>query len=157
MMKAPLETVRISQQGKDQLMKLRRNTGIENWNVLARWALCASLRDPKSPPPFADRLEGGVEMTWKVFAGEQSDVYSGLIRVRAPQDGFGSSEDEIGQCLRAHVHRGLGFLTSGTSTRSIADLVERWILQGGQQPLPSSRGKSVRVTKGAAHRRPRGG
>lgn len=152
MMKPPIETVRISQQGKEQLMKLRRHTGIENWNALARWALCASLRDPKAPPPYADRLEGGVEMTWKVFAGDQSDIYAGLIRTRAPQDGFGESDDDIGKCLRAHLHRGLGFLTSGTSTRSIADLVDRWILSSGQQP-PSSSGRAVRVSSGASVRR----
>lgn len=128
-MRVPIETVRISQQGKDQLMKLRRHTGIENWNVLARWALCASLRDEKPPAPFADKIEGGVEMTWKVFAGDNSDLYSALVRLRAPKDGYGSTDEAAGQCFRAHLHRGLGFLTSGMSTKSIADLVERWIIQ----------------------------
>jgi DNA sulfur modification protein DndE len=38
-MKPPVETVRISKQGRDQLIKIRRQTGIENWNIICRWAL----------------------------------------------------------------------------------------------------------------------
>ena len=41
-----LETVRLSQRGKEQLIKLKRVTGIKQWNVLCRWALCVSLADP---------------------------------------------------------------------------------------------------------------
>lgn len=128
-MKAPIETIRISQQGKDQLIKLRRNTGIEHWNVLCRWAFCASLRDPKAPTAFSDKLEGGVEMTWKVFAGEHADLYAGLTRMRAKEDGWAGSEEEIGQYLRAHLHRGLNFLSSGTATKSLAELCSKWITE----------------------------
>jgi len=131
-MKPPIETIRISQQGKDQLIKLRRNTGIANWNVLCRWAFCVSIRDSKPPIAFSDRLEGGVEMTWKVFAGEQSDIYAVLARLRARQDGASETDDEIGACIRAHLHRGLGYLASGNTTRSLSELSNRWILGHGR-------------------------
>ena len=36
-------SVRVNQQAKDQLIKLKRITGIKQWNVLCRWALCLSL------------------------------------------------------------------------------------------------------------------
>ena len=42
-------TVRISQLGRDQLVKMKRTTGLKQWNVLCRWALCASLRDETVP------------------------------------------------------------------------------------------------------------
>ena len=126
-MKHPTETVRISQQGKDQLLKLRRQTGIEHWNVLCRWAFCASLREPRAPAAYVEKLDGGVEMTWKVFAGEQSDVYAALTLMRARQDGFPETPDGVAACLRAHLHRGLGYLASGTNTRSLSDMVARWL------------------------------
>ena len=34
-----VEHIRLSKQAKNQLIKLKRVTGIEHWNVLCRWAL----------------------------------------------------------------------------------------------------------------------
>jgi len=106
-MKSPVETIRISRQGRDQLIKLRRQTGIEHWNVLCRWSFCASIRDKSSPPSITQKLDGGVEMTWKVFAGDQSDIFASLILLRASKDGFPATSEGLANCLRAHLHRGL--------------------------------------------------
>jgi DNA sulfur modification protein DndE len=125
-MKPPVESVRIGKQGRDQLIKIRRQTGIENWNIICRWAVCVSLRESTPPPVPRERLEGGVEMTWKVFAGEESDLYAALIITRASKDGFTDLNDALGKCLRAHVNRGLSYLSSGTETRSISDFLRRW-------------------------------
>jgi DNA sulfur modification protein DndE len=137
-MRHPTETVRISRQGKDQLLKLRRQTGIEHWNVLCRLALCASLRESRAPSPHSEKLDGGIEMTWKVFAGDQSDIFSAVAHVRARQDGFSDTTDGVAACLRAHIHRGLGYLASGTNTRSISDMAKRWLL-GDSQPRNTHR------------------
>ena len=126
-MKIPLETIRIGQQGKEQLLKLRRSTGIEHWNVLCRWAFCASLKENSAPPPFQQKVNGGVEMTWKVFAGDQSDIYAALSWLRIQQDGFPNTVEGAANCFRAHLHRGLRFLASGKKKKSISDLVVEWI------------------------------
>ena len=125
-MKPPVETVRISKQGRDQLIKIRRQTGIENWNIICRWALCVSLREPTPPTVPRERLDGGVEMTWKVFAGEESDVLAALMLVRAEKEGFLANSDGVSKCLRAHVNRGLSYLSSGQETKAISDFVHRW-------------------------------
>ena len=125
-MNPPVETVRISKQGRDQLIKVRRQTGIENWNILCRWALCVSLREPTPPAQPREKLDGGVEMTWKVFAGEEGETLAALIHLRTEKDGLGKSADGPGKCLRAHVNRGLSYLASGKETRSIGDFIERW-------------------------------
>lgn len=44
-----VEHVRVSQQAKDHLVRLKRITGIKNWNVLCRWALCVSLAEESTP------------------------------------------------------------------------------------------------------------
>ena len=41
-----VESIRISKSGRDQLITLKRRTGIENWNVICRWAFCASSAEP---------------------------------------------------------------------------------------------------------------
>jgi DNA sulfur modification protein DndE len=126
-MKPPVETLRISQLGREQLIKLRRQTGIEHWNVLCRWAFCVSMREKTVPILTSEKLEGGVEMTWKVFSGDQSEIYSALCLNRAIKDGFPLGQEGAAACLRAHVHRGLTFLASGKDTKSISDLATRWL------------------------------
>lgn len=128
-MKPPVETVRISRQAKDQLMKVKRYTGIENWNILCRWALCLSLRERTAPAAYNQPLEGGVEMTWKVFAGDQADVFAALLLFRAQQDDVPESPEGIAACLRAHLHRGIGYLASGNNQRDLSDFVSRWVLK----------------------------
>ena len=128
-MKPPVETVRVSAQGRDQLLKLKRQTGIENWNVLCRWALCASLRERSSPPQFAAVTEGGVEMTWKVFAGESADILASVIQVRAAADGYADLPDGTAQCLRAHLHRGLGYVASEVGDLGVAGFMRRWLFE----------------------------
>jgi DNA sulfur modification protein DndE len=127
-MNPPVETIRISKQGRDQLIKVKRQTGIENWNILCRWALCVSLREPTPPAQPREKLDGGVEMTWKVFAGEESETLAALIILRTEVDGLGNTVDGPYRCLRAHLNRGLSYLASGKETKSINDLVGRWLL-----------------------------
>lgn len=38
-----IKQVRVSQQAKDQLSRLKAKTGIKNWNILCRWALLYSF------------------------------------------------------------------------------------------------------------------
>ena len=127
-MKPPVETVRVSKKGRDILLKLKRHTGIENWNALCRWALLASIREKKCPPIATGDNYGGVEMSWKVFAGESSDTLAALITQRAIADGLNNSNEERADCLRAHLGRGLEYLGSGYETKSIAYFLERWAL-----------------------------
>src|ERR1019366_6751351 len=84
-MKPPVENVRVSRRGRDQLIKIRRVTGIENWNVICRWAFCASLREPSVPPVVDKEGESAVELSWRTFAGDYSDIFSAahLLRYRA--------------------------------------------------------------------------
>ena len=71
--------------------------------------------------------EAGVEMTWKVFAGEQSDAIAAAVYLRAANDGFETTHEGISQCLRAHLHRGLGYIASESPTPGITGFFDRWL------------------------------
>jgi DNA sulfur modification protein DndE len=135
-MKPPVESVRVSPQGRDQLIKLKRQTGVENWNVLCRWALCCSLRERAVPPRPASATEGGVEMSWKVFAGESSNQLAAVILKRALADGFADSPDGAALCLRAHLHRGLGYLASEKEINGISGFLARWLKNQRGDKIP---------------------
>jgi DNA sulfur modification protein DndE len=128
-MKPPVETVRISQQGRDQLIKLKRATSIEHWNTICRWALCVSLREPTVPVrSIALNGEGGVEIAWRVFAGDLSEVLSALVYSRAIRDSVDTNDaSALGIYFRDHVHRGLGYLASGKDTSDLSELFGRWL------------------------------
>jgi DNA sulfur modification protein DndE len=107
-----IEHVRVSQQAKEQLLKLKRNTGIKNWNVLCRWAFCMSLADSSAPKDSQIATDSSVEMTWKVFGGQYQDLYFALLKERCEKDGLGSSDEILINQFKLHLHRGIAYIES---------------------------------------------
>jgi DNA sulfur modification protein DndE len=119
----PVETVRVNELAKRHLSTLKRRTGIKNWNVLCRWALCISLADP-ARPPVTDRGDwSNVEMSWATFAGPQAGLYSALVWARCDQDGLELNLEIVAEQFRLHLHRGLMNLVSREETRTLAGFV----------------------------------
>ena len=119
-----LRQIRLSSKGKDQLIRLKARTGIQNWNVLCRWAFCLSLREPTPPTPIEIPSDSNVEMNWHVFGGEYHEVYMAVLKERCVHDGLGASLDVLNRQFRLHLHRGIGYLSTTNKIRSIKDLVE---------------------------------
>ncbi len=117
-----LETIRLSEKAKTQLITLKRRTGIQNWNVLCRWAFCLSLAEPSKPPHEHIPADSSVEMIWKVFGGQHADIYLALLKQRAHIDGVTLAEDTILDYFRLHLHRGISYLANQSNIRSIKDL-----------------------------------
>lgn len=110
-----IETVRISPAGKDQLVTLKRRTGLKHWNELGRWALCRSLAEPTRPPDIPISTEGGLEIDWRTFTGRLADLYLDLLRQRCVVDGFEPSDTVVQRQLLLHLHRGIGYLAGDPS------------------------------------------
>ncbi|MEV0614817.1 DNA sulfur modification protein DndE [Nonomuraea sp. NPDC050404] len=119
-----LDTVRLSQPAKDQLIKLKRVTGIKNWNVLCRWALAVSLQD-ETPPLVRDVVtDSNIEMSWRTFTGAYGDIYMALIRSRCLRDGSEPTEEACERTLITHLHRGIGYLAGRRDLHSVDDLIK---------------------------------
>lgn len=115
-----IENIRLSEKGKQQLLQLKKRTGIENWNMLCRWAFCTSLAEPSVPPYEDIPSDSSVEMTWKVFGGKYSDVYMALLQERLQADSY----SDVNTLFRLHLHRGISYLldsTDGVSDFCILD------------------------------------
>lgn len=106
-MKAPLERIRVSQRSRDALVTLKRRTGIENWNVLCRWAFLDSLANPNMPVPAKTLPESNLEMHWDVFAGELADQLLAALAIRAHKDGVKPTKIEMAEYFRSHLERGI--------------------------------------------------
>lgn len=119
-----IETVRVSQKAKDQLVTLKRNTGINNWNVLCRWAFCESLAEPTIPQDVEVAADSSVEMTWKVFGGKYSELLLALLKVRCKNDGVGCDDQCLNQQFKLHLHRGISYLVAKVGEDKIIDLLK---------------------------------
>jgi DNA sulfur modification protein DndE len=120
-----IKQVRLSSQGKDQLIRLKSKTGISQWNILCRWAFCTSLREETVPTPVEIPADSNVEMTWHVFGGEFQEIYLALLKERCILDGVDIDDDQaVNRQFRLHLHRGLGYLATPSRIRCVADIVE---------------------------------
>lgn len=118
----PVEHIRLSRTARDQLITLKRRTGIDHWNVLCRWALCRSLAEDAPPPAARLPADSNVEMTWKVFAGPYGDELWALLRQRCHNDGLPLDDDTMAAQFRLHLHRGIGYLVGDSRVTGIVGL-----------------------------------
>lgn len=108
-MSLTIDNIRLSEKQKSQLVTLKRKTGIENWNVLCRWALCMSLAEDTVPPVEDIPSDSNVEMTWKVFAGEYSDVYLALLRQAYQKQSANLQGMHFADFVKLHLNRGITY------------------------------------------------
>ncbi|WP_197491427.1 DNA sulfur modification protein DndE [Methylomonas methanica] len=105
-----IDIIRLSEKQKQQLIILKRKTGIENWNVLCRWALCISLADPTIPPKEDIPSDSNVEMTWKTFGGEYADAYLAILKKSYLLQNNALDGIDINNFIRLHIGRGISFV-----------------------------------------------
>ncbi|GGL03206.1 DNA sulfur modification protein DndE [Streptomyces flaveus] len=118
-----LDSVRLSQPAKDRLSRLKRTTGITQWNVLCRWALALSLKDPSTPLVKDIVTDSNVEMSWKTFAGQYQDIYLALLKQRCVADGEEPTDENVAKVLTVHLHRGIGYLGGQRELATVEGMV----------------------------------
>jgi len=118
-----IKQIKLSTQAKEKLSRLKGKTGIQNWNILCRWALCFSLSEDSIPSDVDLLADSNVEMSWQTFAGENSEIYEALIRARCIQDGLSTDEDTINKYFKLHLNRGIAHLSGTNVIKSIDDLI----------------------------------
>ncbi len=122
-MDSPIKQIRLSQTARDQLIKLKRYTKIENWNTLCRWGFCRSLAEPSIPSPVPIPADSNLEMTWNVFGGNMADILLIALKQRCHQDGLGTDKETLATQFRLHLHRGIGYLAGDQNLKKIEHLI----------------------------------
>ena len=107
-----IDRLRLTAGAKQQLITLKRRTGLEHYNVICRHALCASLANPAPAPDEHLQFANGLEIEWKTFAGDADSTYLNLLIVRSLADEGDASPATVRRTLSQHVHRGLSYLVS---------------------------------------------
>lgn len=114
---------KLSQPEKEKLIRIKSRTGIQNWNILCRWALCWSLNEASVPGGIDPLSDSNVEMSWLTFAGEYHEIYEAVIRQRCINDGLGEDPETLLKYFRLHLNRGINHFSSRDVLRNIQDLL----------------------------------
>lgn len=118
-----VKQITLPNQSKDKLSRLKGRTGVQHWNVLCRWALCFSLSEKSIPSDIEMVADSNVEMSWQTFAGDNSEIYAALIRMRCIRDGLPADDETLAKYFRLHLNRGIAYLSGTNLVKSIDDLI----------------------------------
>ena len=118
-----VKQIKLPNQAKDKLSRLKGKTEIQNWNTLCRWAVCFSLSEDSIPTDFELPADSNVEMSWHTFAGENHEIYDALIRARCLKDGLPTNEETLAKYFKLHLNRGISYLSGTNVIKSIDDLI----------------------------------
>lgn len=118
-----LRQIKLSQQERFKLIKIKSRTGIETWNVICRWALCLSLMDESIPYGPDVPSDSSLEMSWATFGGENQEIYDALFRERCRKDGIENDPVAIGKYFRLHLQRGINALAAKTGPNNVMEMI----------------------------------
>ena len=123
-----IKQIKLSNAAKDKLSRLKGKTGIQNWNVLCRWAFCFSLKEGTIPTDIEINSDSNVEMSWLTFAGEYHELYEALIKEWCIENDLGTDNDTIAKYFKLHLERGIGYLSGTNFIKDIKDLLDKSLI-----------------------------
>jgi len=124
-----IKQIRLSNMAKDKLARLKGKTGIQNWNILCRWAFCFSLHEGTVPTDINIDSDSNVEMSWLTFAGEYYEIYEALIKEWCIKNNLGSDDAVVSKYFKLHLERGIGYLSGTNFIKNIKELMDLALIE----------------------------
>lgn len=118
-----IKQIKLSNQSKDRLSRLKGKTGIKNWNILCRWAFCYSLGEGTMPTDIPINADSNVEMSWYTFSGEYSDLYDALMIAWCKRMDLPANEETMSKYFKLHLERGIAYLSGTNFIKNLDDLL----------------------------------
>ncbi len=119
-----MNQIRLSQRSKEKLARLKGKTGIKNWNILCRWALCYSLSEKTIPTDIEIPYDSNLEMSWYTFGGEYSDLYVALIRAWCIEMDLPTDDATLQKYFHLNLERGIAHLSGTGFIKNLDDLIK---------------------------------
>lgn len=118
-----VKQIKLSNISKERLGRLKGKTGIKNWNVLCRWALCYSLSENTMPTDLPIITDSNVEMSWYTFTGEYSDIYESIMIAWCKKMNLSTDEETLTKYFKLHLERGIAHLSGTNFIKNLDDLI----------------------------------
>lgn len=120
-----IKQIKLSNIAKDKLSRLKGKTGIQNWNILCRWAFCFSLKEGTIPTDIEIASDSNVEMSWLTFAGEYHEIYEALIKEWCISHNLDTDNDTVAKYLKLHIERGISYLSGTNFVKDLKGLLAK--------------------------------
>ena len=118
-----MKQIRLSQRSKEKLSRLKGKTGIKNWNILCRWALCYSLSEKTIPTDVEIPADSNLEMSWYTFGGEYSDLYDALVRAWCIEMGLPTDDATLQKYFHMKLESAIAHRSGTGLIQSSDDLI----------------------------------
>ena len=119
-----IKQIRLSQRAKEHLSRLKGKTGVKNWNILCRWALCYSLSENTIPTDIQIAADSNLEMSWYTFGGEYHELYEALVKAWCIRMNLPTDDETVTKYFRLNLERGIAHLSGTGFIKSIDDLAK---------------------------------
>ena len=104
-----IDILRTSSNVKSSLTRIKTITGISNWNIICRWALCLSLKQTSLPREVEEKLDG-VEIDYDTLVGKNKSIYTQLLINNLVTHKVALDKKNLTKYLYAHVNRGVNII-----------------------------------------------
>ena len=104
-----IDILRTSSNVKSSLTRIKTITGISNWNIICRWALCLSLKQTSLPREVEEKLDG-VEIDYDTLVGKNKSIYTQLLINNLVAHNVDVDKKNLTKYLYAHVNRGVNII-----------------------------------------------
>ena len=104
-----IDILRTSSNVKSSLTRIKTITGISNWNIICRWALCLSLKQTSLPREVEEKLDG-VEIDYDTLVGKNKSIYTQLLINNIVTHNVAVDKKNLTKYLYAHVNRGVNII-----------------------------------------------
>ena len=104
-----IDLLRTSANVRNSLTRIKTITGIPNWNIICRWALCLSLKQTSLPREVDEKLDG-IEIDFDTLVGKNKSIYTQLLINNLISHKVEIDKKNLTKYLYAHVNRGVNII-----------------------------------------------
>jgi len=105
-----IDRVKLTAAAKNQLITIKRRTGINHYNSICRHALCISLAATSELVIEKLNFSDGLEIDWSILTSGYGELYINIVRSSLPETAI--NDDQLKDIITSHIHRGLSFIFS---------------------------------------------
>ena len=127
-MKKRIEFIKIDENGKNIMVNIKKKTGIDNWNVLCRYALLLSLKNRSLIYQFEKEQASSIIMEWKTFSGKYNSILEAIVKFKFSEEMRNKAEhlqETHEKYVNAHINRGIKIMRKTRDIKEIIKMIKK--------------------------------
>lgn len=114
-----IETIRLTDSEKEMLVRIKRKTGIDSWNVLCRWAYLLGLSQKQIVASTSHEKRDAVEIKWETFSGKNSNIYQAVTKLQYARELNKQSEITLFDFIHSRLSIGIRILSKSAADHDL--------------------------------------